>query len=379
MKKEVTLLATSAMGLESVVANEVRQLGYEPTVENGKVLFQAPLSAIPRCNLWLRVADRVKIVVGEAETTTFDDLFEATKALPWEDFISEEGAFPVSGKSHKSTLYSVPDCQRIVKKAIVDRLKWKHGVAGKLKESDALYRVEIALLKDKATWTIDTSGEGLHKRGYRIGQGDAPLKETLAAALVLLTNWKPDAPFIDPFCGSGTIPIEAALIGQNIAPGFNREFASENWNIIKQSDWDRAFDEAESLADYDQPLDISGLDIDHKMIGIANENAMEAGLSDLITFKQMQVSDLTIKTPNGYMIGNPPYGERIKDKEYVMYLYQQLGEVMRAHDSWSVYMITSYKDFEKAYGKKATKKRKLFNGFIETDYYQYFGKRIKSE
>ena len=375
MPKTVTLIATSAMGLESIVANEVRNLGYDPIVDNGKITFDAPISAIPRCNLWLRVADRVKVVVGEAKVTTFDELFEATKALPWENFIPEEGAFPVNGKSHKSTLYSVSDCQAIVKKAIVDRLKLKHGVAHKMPETGSTYKVEVALLNDVATLTIDTSGAGLHKRGYRVGQGEAPLKETLAAALVSLTNWQADEPLIDPFCGSGTILIEAAMIGQNIAPGFNREFDSENWDFIPDKLWDEALDEAEQLANYDQPLNITGTDINHKMIEIAENNALEAGLSDLISWKQMQVSDLTIHEENGYLIGNPPYGERIKDADYVRELYRSLGEVMREHKTWSVYILTSFKQFEKAYGEKATKKRKLFNGFIETNYYQYFGKK----
>src|SRR5699024_9994789 len=375
MPKTVTLIATSAMGLESIVANEVRNLGYDPIVDNGKITFDAPISAIPRCNLWLRVADRVKVVVGEAKVTTFDELFEATKALPWENFIPEEGAFPVNGKSHKSTLYSVSDCQAIVKKAIVDRLKLKHGVAHKMPETGSTYKVEVALLNDVATLTIDTSGAGLHKRGYRVGQGEAPLKETLAAALVSLTNWQADAPLIDPFCGSGTILNEAAMIGQNIAPGFNREFDSENWDFIPDKLWDEALDEAEQLANYDQPLNITGTDINPKMIEIAENNALEAGLSDLISWKQMQVSDLTIHEENGYLIGNPPYGERIKDADYVRELYRSLGEVMREHKTWSVYILTSFKQFEKAYGEKATKKRKLFNGFIETNYYQYFGKK----
>lgn len=375
MKKTVTLIATSAMGLESIVAKEVRDLGYDPIVDNGKVTFEAPVSAIPRCNLWLRVADRVKLVVGEAKVTTFDALFEATKALPWERFISEDGVFPVTGKSHKSKLYSVSDCQAIVKKAIVDRLKLKHGVANKMPETGARYKVEVALLNDIATLTIDTSGTGLHKRGYRIGQGEAPLKETLAAALVLLTNWQADQPLIDPFCGSGTILMEAAMIGQNIAPGFNREFASEEWGFIRPKLWEQALDEAEQLANYDQVLNITGSDINHKMIEIAQNNAIEAGLSDVIDWKQMQVSDLTIKEENGYLIGNPPYGERIKDEAYVKELYRSLGEVMREHGTWSVYILTSFKQFEKAYGKQATKKRKLFNGFIETNYFQYFGKK----
>src|SRR5690625_4181452 len=376
MTQLVTLIATSAMGLESIVANEVRELGYEPEVDNGKITFQAPVSAIPRCNLWLRVADRLKLLVGEFKVETFDELFEATKALPWEQFIPEDGAFPVIGKSHQSKLYSVPDCQAIVKKAIVDRLKLKHGVVNKLPETGSLYRVEVAILKDKATLTIDTTGSaGLHKRGYRTGQGEAPLKETLAAALVLLTNWKPSDPLIDPFCGSGTIPIEAALIGQNIAPGFNREFASEEWPMINQKLWDNAFEEAEDTANYDQPLDITGSDLNHKMIEVSSNNAMEAGLSDLIQWKQMQVNDLVLKEDNGYVIGNPPYGERIKDKNYVAHLYKTLGNIMNNNKTWSTYIITSYKEFEKEYGRKATKKRKLFNGFIETNYYQYYGRK----
>lgn len=377
MTENITLIATSAMGLESVVANEVRKLGYDVEVDNGKITFDAPISAIPRCNLWLRVADRVKLEVGQFKAMTFEELYEATKALPWERFIPEDGQFPVIGKSHKSTLFSVSDCQAIVKKAIVDRLKWKYGVAHRLEETGALYRIEVALLNDVATLTIDTSGEGLHRRGYRVGQGEAPLKETLAAALVLLTNWRSNDLFIDPMCGSGTIPIEAALIGQNIAPGFNRAFASEEWDFVPDRLWQEAFTEAEDKAKYDEPLRIIGSDIDHRMVEISKNNALEAGLVDVIEWKQMQLSDLTIKEPNGYLVSNPPYGERIKDKTYVTELYQTLGKVMKQHPSWSVYIMTSYRNFEKLYGKKATKRRKLFNGFIETQYYQYFGQRKK--
>ncbi|GGJ85338.1 RNA methyltransferase [Lentibacillus kapialis] len=376
MSNEVTLIATAAMGLESVVAGEVKRLGYDVTVENGKVIFNAPVSAIPRCNLWLRTADRVKLQVGQFKAVTFEELFEATKALPWEHIITEEGSFPVSGKSVKSTLYSVPDCQAIVKKAIAERLKLKYGVAGKMPENGALYKIEVAIHKDQATLTIDTSGSGLHKRGYRVGQGDAPLKETLAAALILLTNWSPDYPLVDPFCGSGTIPIEAALIGQNIAPGFNREFASESWKLINSQYWEEAFEEAESKADYDKNLNITGSDIDHKMINISINNATEAGLSDLISWKQMQVNDLSIQRENGYLIGNPPYGQRIGDQDDAAVIYQNLGETMEKHPSWSVYTLTAFESFEHLYGKKATKKRKLFNGFIQTNYYQYFGKKL---
>ncbi|TRM12537.1 class I SAM-dependent RNA methyltransferase [Lentibacillus cibarius] len=373
MAQHVTLIATAAMGLESVVANEVRQLGYEVEVENGKVTFEAPIAAIPRCNLWLRTADRVKLQVGRFKAVTFDELFEQTKALPWEHSISEDGKFPVSGKSVKSTLYSVPDCQAIVKKAIAERLKLKYGVAGKLPESGALFKVEVSLHKDDVVLTIDTSGTGLHKRGYRVNQGEAPLKETMAAALILLTNWKPEYPLVDPFCGSGTIPIEAALIGQNIAPGFNRSFASEDWHWIRNNHWNEAMEEVEDKADYDKVLDITGTDIDHTMTAAANENALEAGLGDLVTWKQMQVKDLSIQQPNGYLIGNPPYGQRIGDQESAANIYRQLGQIMINHPSWSVYILTAFENFEKEYGQTATKKRKLFNGFIETNFYQYFG------
>ncbi|SFA74482.1 putative N6-adenine-specific DNA methylase [Lentibacillus halodurans] len=375
MTDDITLIATAAMGLESVVATEVKQLGYDVTVENGKVMFNAPVSAIPRCNLWLRSADRVKLQVGQFKAVTFDALFEATKALPWEHFITEQGKFPVSGKSVKSTLHSVPDCQAIVKKAIAERLKLKYGVAGNLPETGALYKVEVAIHKDDAVLTIDSSGTGLHKRGYRTGQGEAPLKETMAAALILLTNWKPDYPFIDPFCGSGTIPIEAALIGQNIAPGFNREFASEGWEWVKSRYWKEAFEEVEDKANYDQKLDITGSDIDHKMVDISEENAIEAGLGDLISWKQMQAKDLFIRKTNGYLIGNPPYGQRIGDREAVAGIYQELGKIMKDHPSWSVYILTAFEPFEQAYGRKAAKKRKLFNGFIQTNYYQYYGRK----
>ncbi|KGX92122.1 RNA methyltransferase [Pontibacillus halophilus JSM 076056 = DSM 19796] len=377
MLRNVTLVATTAMGLESVVANEVRQLGYEDlTVENGRVQFQAPLSAIPRTNMWLRTADRVKLLIGEFEAKTFDELFEGTKALPWEDYIPEDGSIPVIGKSVKSTLYSVPDCQSITKKAIVDRMKLKYGLAHNLEESGPTHRVEVAIHKDVVRLTLDTSGSGLHKRGYRTGQGEAPIKETLAAALVQLTNWKPDQPFVDPFCGSGTIPIEAALIGQNIAPGFNREFASEAWDIIPYNLWEDAIQEAEDKANYDQPLDITGSDVDHRLIQIAKDNALEAGLGDLITWKQMRAEDLNPKRHNGYIVGNPPYGERMGDKEAVEQMYRDFGQIMRDHPSWSVYVITSNDKFEKLYGQEASKRRKLFNGFIETAYYQYFGKHV---
>ncbi|MGP4041287.1 THUMP domain-containing class I SAM-dependent RNA methyltransferase [Gracilibacillus sp. D59] len=378
MKNTVTLIATAAMGLEAVVANEVRQLGYEDvSVENGKVTFQADHQAIARCNLWLRTADRVKLLIGEFEARSYDELFEGTKALPWEEYIPEDGKFPVIGKSHKSTLYSVPDCQSIVKKAIVEKLKQKHGIASWLEESGAEHKIEVALLKDKVTMTLDTSGAGLHKRGYRVGQGDAPIKETLAAALVQLTNWRVDDPFYDLFCGSGTIPIEAALIGQNIAPGFNRSFSAEEWGFINSSIWDRALEEAEDLANYDQPLAIYGSDLNPKMIEIARDNAMEAGLADLVQWKQMQATDFHSNADGGYIVSNPPYGERIGDKKEVEATYQKLGEVLKEYPTWSIYILTANENFEALFGQKASKKRKLFNAFIKTDYYQYFGKKKK--
>ena len=369
------LIATSAMGLEALVAKEVRNLGYECEVENGRISFTGDEKAIARSNLWLRTADRIKIKVGEFKATSFDELFEKTKALPWEKYIPEDAEFPVIGKSVKSKLFSVSDCQAIVKKAVVDRLKNVYKRSTRFEESGALYRIEVALLKDIATITIDASGSGLHKRGYRAGQGEAPIKETLAAALVLLTNWTPDRPFVDPFCGSGTIPIEAALIGQNIAPGFNREFVSEAWDLIPESVWEEARTEAEDLAKYDQPLDITGSDLDHRMVKIAGENAFEAGLGDLINFKQMHVRDFTTRKEYGVIVGNPPYGERLGDKPAVEQMYREMGQAFAPLDTWSVYILTSHKGFELFFGEQATKKRKLFNGFIETDYYQYWGKR----
>ncbi len=370
-----TLIATAAMGLESIVAKEVKDLGYECQVENGKVIFQGDETAIARANMWLRTADRVKILVGEFNAYSFDELFERTKALPWESFLPVDAEFPVQGKSVKSKLYSVPDCQAIVKKAIVEKLKTAYKKTSWLDETGPLFKIEVAILKDKVSLTLDTSGQGLHKRGYRVGQGDAPLKETLAAALIQLTTWNPDRPFVDPFCGSGTIAIEAALIGQNIAPGFNREFLSEAWPMMDGDVWDRTRMEAEDQANYDQPLEILGTDIDHRMIAIAKENAIEAGLGDLVKFKQMQVRDFTSELEYGVIVGNPPYGERLGDRKEVELMYREMGQAFAKLDTWSVYMMTSLEHFEECYGKKATKKRKLFNGFIRTDYYQYWGPR----
>ncbi|MGE6601041.1 THUMP domain-containing class I SAM-dependent RNA methyltransferase [Lysinibacillus fusiformis] len=373
------LVATSAMGLEAIVAQEVKALGYETTVDNGKVYFQGDETAIARANLWLRVADRVKIVVGQFPAKSFEQLFESVKALPWEKYLPVDAAFPVSGKSVKSKLFSVPDCQAITKKAIVERMKQHYKRLGFLDESGGTYKIEVSILKDVATLTIDTSGAGLHKRGYRQAQGEAPLKETLAAALIQVSKWNPNRPFVDPFCGSGTIALEAAMFGQNIAPGYNREFISEDWPWMKAQIWDTVRDEAESLANYDQPLEIVGSDIDHRMVSIAQENATEAGFGELITFKQMQARDFTTQLTDGVMIGNPPYGERIGDVEVVEQVIRDLGQVMKNYPTWSVYMLSSMKNFEELYGRQATKKRKLFNGFIETNYYQFWGQKSKRD
>ncbi|MED4281400.1 class I SAM-dependent RNA methyltransferase [Priestia megaterium] len=370
------IIATAAMGIEALVAKEVRALGYDCEVDNGKVIFEGDELAIARCNLWLRTADRIKVQVGQFKARTFDELFEQTKALNWGDYLPVDAQFPVSGKSVKSKLFSVSDCQSIVKKAIVDSMKKHYNkTTGWLEETGSTFKIEVALLKDVATLTIDASGAGLHKRGYRVGQGEAPLKETLAAALIMLTPWNAARPFVDVFCGSGTIAIEAALIGQNIAPGFNRDFLSEEWPWMSASIWDKAREEAEDLANYDQVLDIAGHDIDHRMVKVAEQNAFEAGLGDLIQFKQMQVRDFTTPKEYGIIIGNPPYGERLSDRPSVEKMYAEMGEAFSKLDTWSIYMLTSHEQFEQYYGKKATKKRKLFNGFIKTDYYQYWGPR----
>ncbi|MEX5672474.1 class I SAM-dependent RNA methyltransferase [Staphylococcus cohnii] len=370
------LLAVCPMGLEAVVSKEIQELGYTTTVENGKIFFEGDEAAIVKCNLWLRTADRIKIVVGQFNATTFDELFEKTKELPWETIIEKEGNFPVQGRSVKSTLYSVPDCQAIVKKAIVERLKSAYQEKGWLDESGAKYPVEVALLKDKALLTIDTSGSGLNKRGYRLAQGEAPIKETLAASLIKLANWTGDTPLIDPFCGSGTIAIEACLIAQNIAPGFNRDFVSETWDIMPDRLYDKLRDEADQQANYDRPLKIYALDIDPEMIEIARRNAEEVGLSDIINFKVQDVNTLSIESAEPVaLIGNPPYGERIGDRAEVEEMYRYIGQLMQEHPYLSTYILTSNNEFEFLVNQKATKRRKLFNGYIECTYYQYWGSK----
>lgn len=373
------LLATAAMGLESIVANEVKELGYETTTDNGKVFFEGTARDIAKANLWLRTADRVKLIAGEFEATTFDDLFEQTKAIEWEKYLPVDAEFPVQGKSVKSKLHSVPTCQSIVKKAIVERMKKAYHRNAFLDESGPRFKIEVSILKDKVQLSIDTSGAGLHKRGYRVGQGEAPLKETLAAALIKLSRWSPDRPFVDPFCGSGTIVIEAAMIGQNIAPGYNREFDSEQWPWIGSKIWDEVRAEAEEQANYDQPLNILGTDIDHRMIQIAEENVIEAGFAGIVRLQQRQVTDFTTTEENGVVIGNPPYGERIGEVEVIEEMIGDMGQMFSKYPTWSVYMLSSMEGFEKLYGQKATKKRKLYNGFIRTDLFQFWGERPKNK
>lgn len=369
------LLAACASGMEALVGQELRDLGYDAQVENGRARFEGTKEDIAKANLWLRTADRVKIIVGEFNAYDFDSLFEQTKALPWDDLLSMDAAFPVSGKSIKSKLYSVPDVQRIVNKAIAEKLKEVYHRRGMLPESGAKFPIEVAIRKDKVMLTIDTTGPSLFKRGYRTEKGGAPLKENMAAALVMLTTWNKDRPFVDPTCGSGTIPIEAALIGHNIAPGFNRSFICEEWDWMPEVMWEKIRLDADNQADYDVELDILGTDIDHRMIEIAEANALEAGLSHSVRFKQMQAADFTTDKEFGIMVSNPPYGERLGDKERAAQLYRELGEVFRPLDTWSKYIITSDLDFEEYYGEKATKKRKLYNGYLRTDYFQYWSKK----
>ncbi|EZH67466.1 RNA methyltransferase [Bacillaceae bacterium JMAK1] len=373
MSETYTFIATATMGLESIVAKEIKALGYKTTVENGKVMWDGPIESMIEANLWVRTSDRIKLVVGEFDAFTFDELFEKTKALPWEDFIPVYGEFPVDGRSVKSTLFSISDCQRIVKKAVVERLKETYNQEW-FKEDGPKFQLEVALLKDKATLTIDTSGEGLHKRGYRRLHNRAPLKETLAAALISLTNWRYDEPFLDPFCGSGTIPIEAALMAKNIAPGLYRNFESEQWPWIDENLWAEARERAKAKI-VDREIQIYGSDHDRELIELSTENAKLAHVPE-IQFERNAVQDLKAPAERGILVANPPYGTRLEDEKTVQRIYRQLGDVV--HDEfpfWSVYVITANEQFEEAYGEKATKKRKLYNGNIKTDYYQFWAKR----
>ena len=373
--EEIQLIATSTFGLEAVVKRELLNLGYEDLkVENGKVHFKATEKDIPIANLWLRSADRVLLNMGEFKATSFEELFEKTKALPWEEWITEDGEFIVEGKSIDSGLFSVPDCQAIVKKAVVEKLKTKYNREW-FEETGPKFTIEVSLLKDIATLTIDTSGEGLHKRGYRLDSVEAPLKETLAAALVQLSYWNKDRLLLDPFCGSGTIPIEAAMIGKNMAPGLNRNFVSEEWPRIKREYWHDARRKAWETMDNDTKLNIIASDIDKDAIKAARENAENIGLEEDIKFMVKDMRDLNIKDKYGVIISNPPYGERLGNKKEIDELYKDMGKVFKSLDTYSIYILTSNENFEKLYGKHSDRKRKLYNGRIKVDYYQYYGPR----
>ncbi|MHB8158787.1 MAG: THUMP domain-containing class I SAM-dependent RNA methyltransferase, partial [Desulfocucumaceae bacterium] len=329
------LIATAAFGLEALVARELYELGYtEQKVETGRVLFKGDAQAICRSNLWLRTAERVLINMGQFEARSFEELFQQTKALPWGDLMPVNANFPVEGKSIRSTLFSVPDCQAIVKKAIVEKMKLKYKVNW-FEETGPRYTIEVGILKDLVTLTVDTSGAGLHKRGYRKLVGQAPLKETLAAAMISLSQWKPGRAFLDPFCGSGTIPIEAAMKGLNMAPGQNREFAAEKWPIIQGDLWQKARLEALELARPERELEIEGYDIDPEAVSLARYHARQAGLENRIHFQQRAVAQLQTKRKYGCLICNPPYGERLEDVQKAEQLYIEMGKTFKKLDTWS--------------------------------------------
>lgn len=369
----VNLIATAPMGLEALVGREVKDLGYEGArVENGRVRFAGDESAICRANLWLRTADRVLVEVGEFTATSFEQLFERTRALPWDEWIARDGNFVVEGKSHQSQLSSVPACQSIVEKAVVERLKQRHNLEW-FPKTGARYTIQVALVKDVATLTLDTSGPGLHKRGYRDLTATAPIKETLAASMILLSRWHPDRPFLDPLCGSGTFPIEAALIGHNIAPGLSRTFAAEGWERLPKDLWQRARDEAHDRADFDRPVEITGADNDPEVLKLARRHVRAAGLTRSVKLCEQPLSATSTEFHNGYLITNPPYGERLGEQAEVEALYRELGLIARALKDWSVFVITPDVQFERLFGRQADKRRKLYNGRIECQLYQYHG------
>lgn len=371
------LIAPCHFGLESVLKREISDLGYNIVcVEDGRVTFEGDADAICRANIFLRTTERIMIQVGKFKAFTFDELFENVKSLPWEDFIPQNGKFWVTkATSVKSKLFSTSDIQKIVKKAMVERMKLKYNVEW-FDESGNEYPVRVFFNKDEATVAIDTTGESLHRRGYRRLTSKAPITETLAAALIMLTPWKKDRILVDPFCGSGTFPIEAAMIAANIAPGMNREFISEKWtNLIDKSNWYNVIDEANDMVDYDVSVDIQGYDIDGDIVKAARRNAEEAGVENIIHFQQRPVSELSHPKPYGFILTNPPYGERLEEKEALAELYRTFGERYRALDKWSAYVITSYANTEKDMGLKATKNRKIYNGMLKTYFYQFIGEK----
>ncbi|MBX9101475.1 THUMP domain-containing class I SAM-dependent RNA methyltransferase [Streptococcus anginosus] len=382
MKTKFKLIATAAAGLEAVVGREIRNLGLECQVENGRVRFNGTVETIIETNLWLRAADRIKIVVGSFPAKTFEELFQGVFALDWENYLPLGAKFPIAkAKCVKSKLHNEPSVQAISKKAVVKKLQ-KHyarpeGVP--LIENGAEFKIEVSILKDVATVLIDTTGSSLFKRGYRTEKGGAPIKENMAAAILLLSNWYPDKPLIDPTCGSGTFCIEAAMIGMNIAPGLHRHFAFEEWNWVDSDLIRHVRARALGQIKQDIQLDILGTDIDARMVEIAKRNAEEAGVSEQIVFKQMRLQDLHTDKINGVIVSNPPYGERLLDDDAVTKLYQEMGQTFASLKTWSKFILTSDEAFEAKFGSQADKKRKLYNGTLKVDLYQYFGQRVKRQ
>lgn len=369
------LLVPCHFGLEAVLKREIYDLGYEITkVEDGRVTFEGDEEAVCRANIFLRTAERVMIQVGRFKATTFEELFQGIRNLPWEEYIPEDGKFWVKkASSINSKLFSPSDIQSIAKKAMVERMKQKYHKEW-FKEDGASYPVRIFLLKDEVTVALDTSGDSLHKRGYRTMTSKAPLTETLAASLIMLTPWRKDRILVDPFCGSGTFPIEAAMIAANIAPGMNRDFTAEEWtNLIDRKLWYECVKEAEDMIDTAVKVDIQGYDIDGDVIKAARENAKRAGVEHMIHFQQRAVADLSHPKKYGFIITNPPYGERLEDKADLPELYTQIGQAYQRLDSWSMFLITSYTDTEKYIGRKADKNRKIYNGMLKTYFYQFLG------
>lgn len=377
MKKTYELIAPCHFGMEAVLKKEITDLGYDITlVEDGRVTFLGDDEAICRANVFLRTAERVLLKVGSFHAESFEELFQATKKIPWEEYIPADGKFWVAkASSIKSKLFSPSDIQSIMKKAMVERMKGAYKVEW-FEENGASYPLRVFLYKDQVTVGIDTTGDSLHKRGYRTLTSKAPITETLAAALIMLTPWNKDRILVDPFCGSGTFVIEAAMMAANIAPGMNRSFLSEDWkNIIPRKCWYDTMDEANDLVDNDVKVDIQGYDIDPEIVKAARNNAESAGVDHLIHFQQRSVEALSHPKKYGFIITNPPYGERLEEKENLPKLYRQIGERYAALDAWSLYMITAYEDAERYIGRKADKNRKIYNGMMKTYFYQFMGPR----
>lgn len=369
------LIAPCHFGLEAVLKREIIDLGYEIVkVEDGRVTFRGDETAVCRANIFLRTAERIMLKVGSFKAQTFDELFEGVKAIEWENYIPVDGKFWVKkASSVKSRLFSLSDIQSITKKAMVDRLKSKYKISW-FEESGDEYPVRVFILKDEVTVAFDTSGEHLHKRGYRILTSKAPITEDLAAALIKLTPWKADRILVDPFCGSGTFLIEAAMMAANIAPGMNRSFTAENWkDLVPKKAWYEAIDEANDLVNYDVKTDIQGYDIDADIVACARDNARNAGVDHLIHFQQRDVGLLSHPKKYGFIITNPPYGERLEDRKDLPALYRKFGDAAQKLSDWSVYIISAYEQTEKAFGKKASKKRKIYNGMLKTEFYQFPG------